>query len=136
MNPKLRRNLSGTFVAHSLDQGVWRLSRREPLPIDILLRGAQNDAADWLHPPGVSDIELEWQEGSVLLTMTSEPRRVAIKARSAIVHEPLGSLYQVLPLAGFDSKAKRFWGRVFRLVRLPGGRYLLGLLARRSRGRH
>jgi hypothetical protein len=101
-----------------------------------LVQGAQSGAAEWLHPPGVSDIELEWQEESVLLTMTSELRRVAIKARSAIVHEPVGSLYEVLPLAEFDSKARRFWGRVFRLVRVPGGRYLLGWVARRGRGRH
>ena len=30
------------------------------------------------------------------------------------------------------SRARRFWRRVFRLVRIPGGRYLLGVLARRT----
>ncbi|MEP6548827.1 MAG: hypothetical protein ABJD53_15300 [Gammaproteobacteria bacterium] len=136
MKPNLRRNLPGTFVARDLEQGAWRLSRREPSPVDILLRGAHSDAADILREPGVTDIELEWRDATVLLTMTSAQRRVSFKTRSAIVHEPLPSLYDVLPLAGFDSNTKRFWGRVFRLVRIPGGRYLLGVLARRSRDRH
>jgi hypothetical protein len=54
--------------------------------------------------------------------------------RGAIVHEPLPKLYAELPLAGFDERARRFWRRVFRLVRIPGGRHLLGVLARRPRG--
>jgi hypothetical protein len=41
-----------------------------------------------------------------------------------------------LPLVSFDDKARRFWRRVFRLVRIPGGRHLLGVLARRNRDRH
>ena len=40
----------------------------------------------------------------------------------------------ILPLAQFDQKAKRFWGRVFRLMRIPGGRYLLRFLARSDIG--
>jgi hypothetical protein len=44
------------------------------------------------------------------------------------VHEPLQDLYEGLPLASIDADARRFWRRVFRLVRLPGGRYLLRLL--------
>ncbi len=136
MKPKLRCNLPGTFAVQDISAGVWRLSRREPSPVDISLRGVHADAADALRPPPISDIELEWRDRAVLLTMTSQQRRVCIAARSVIVHEPLGALYDALPLAEFDSKAKRFWGRVFRLVRIPGGRFLLGLLARRSRGRH
>jgi len=34
------------------------------------------------------------------------------------------------PLASIDADARRFWHRVFRLVRIPGGRYLLKLLTR------
>jgi hypothetical protein len=29
---------------------------------------------------------------------------------------------------------RRFWRRVFRVVRIPGGRLLLGWLSRRTRG--
>jgi len=134
MKPNMRRNFPGTFVARDLDRGTWRLSRREPAPMDILLKGAQSGAADAFRPPVVSDIELEWQDGAVLMNMTSGQRGISIKMRSAIVHEPRARLYDVLPLAGFDPKARRFWRRVFTLVRIPGGRYLLGVLARRSRG--
>lgn len=135
MKPNLRRHFPGTFVARDLDRGRWRLSRREPAPLDILLRGTESGAADAFRPPVVSDIEIEWQDGAVLMSMTSTQGRTSIKIRSAIVHEPLARLYDVLPLAAFDSKARRFWGRVFTLVRIPGGRHLLGALARRSRGR-
>ncbi len=135
MKPNMRRNFPGTFAARDLDRGAWRLSRREPAPIDILLKGAQSGAADAFRPLLVSDIELEWQDGAVLMSMTSGQRRTSVKMRSAIVHEPLARLYVVLPLAEFDSKARRFWRWVFSLVRVPGGRHLLGALARRSRGR-
>jgi hypothetical protein len=135
MKPNMRRNFPGTFVARDLDRGRWRLTRREPAPVDLLLKGAQSAAADAFRPPVVSDVELEWQDEAVLMSMTSGQRRTSIEMRSAIVHEPLARLYDVLPLAGFDSKARRFWRRVFTLVRVPGGRHLLGVLARRSRGR-
>jgi hypothetical protein len=134
MKPNMRRNFPGTFVARDLDRGTWRLTRRAPAPMDILLKGAQSGAADAFRPPVVSDVELEWQHGAVLMSMTSTQRRTSIEVRSAIVHEPLACLYDVLPLAEFDSKARRFWGRVFALVRIPGGRHLLGVLARRFRG--
>jgi len=58
---------------------------------------------------------------------------VVLKTRNAIIHEPLTRLYEGLPLASFDPAARRFWRRVFRLVRIPGGRHLLRFIARRSR---
>jgi hypothetical protein len=42
-------------------------------------------------------------------------------------------LYDSLPLADFDRSAQRFWNRVFRVMRLPGGRFLLRFLARGGR---
>ncbi len=134
MKLNMRRNFSGPFVARDLDQGAWRLSRGEPGPVDILLKGVRIDAADAFRSAASSDIELEWRDGAVLMSLTSAQRRVSITMQSAIVHQPLGRLYDVLPLAQFDAKARRFWGRVFLLVRIPGGRYLLGELARRTRG--
>jgi len=44
-------------------------------------------------------------------------------------------LYAALPLAQFDRRARRFWRRVFLLVRIPGGRSLLGMLTYVSRKR-
>ncbi len=135
MKPKMRRNFSGTFVARDLGRGTWRLSGREPAPIDILLKGVQSGTADAYRPGAFSEIELEWQDGAVLMSLTSAQRRTSIKMQSAIVHEPLAHLYDALPLVGFDSKARRFWRWVFPLVRIPGGRYLLNVLARRTRSR-
>jgi hypothetical protein len=71
----------------------------------------------------------------VLLTMTSAEQQRTVKAQSVIVHEPLARLYEALPLATLDANARRFWRRVFRLVRIPGGRYLLGALVRRRQDR-
>jgi hypothetical protein len=58
-----------------------------------------------------------------------------VEAAAAIVHEPARNLYAALPLAEFDGRARRFWRRVFLLVRIPGGRSLLGILAHASRKR-
>jgi len=135
MNPKMRRNLPGTFHARDLGGGTWCLSRGAVLPMDVFLRGAAPSAADVFRASGVGDIDIEWREGSATLTVTSDARRQSITVQSAIVHEPLPQLYEGLPLASFDEKARRFWRGVFRLVRIPGGRALLGFLARRRRGR-
>ncbi len=135
MKPKMRRNFSGTFMARDLGRGSWRLSGRGPACIDVLLKDAPSGTADALRPGAVSDIELEWQDGAVLTSLTSAQGRTSITLQSAIVHEPLAHLYEKLPLAELDTKARRFWRRIFALVRIPGGRYLLDVLARRTRSR-
>ena len=134
MMPKMRRNLPGTFLATDLGEGAWRLSRGEAEPIDIFLRGTES-GAEALRSAFVRDIDIEWCVDAVVLTMTSAGQRRSVKAQSAIVHEPLARLYEALPLASLDAKARRFWRRVFRLVRIPGGRFLLGILAHRTRDR-
>jgi hypothetical protein len=136
MNPKMRCHLPGTFLPRDLAEGAWRLSRSEPQPIDVILRGAESSAAEVFRALEVSDIDIEWGAEAAVLTLTTAERRRSIKTQSAIVHEPLPRLYEALPLVSFDDKARRFWRRVFRLVRIPGGRYLLGALARRTRDRH
>jgi hypothetical protein len=133
MYAKKRRNLAGQFSARTLGPGAWHLARSEPAPADIFLRGAESGAADALGSPDLKDVDIEWQADTVLLTMTAAERRGSFKAYSAIVHEPLARLYDDLPLVILDEKARRFWRRVFRLVRIPGGRHLLGILARRTR---
>jgi hypothetical protein len=136
MNPKMRRKLPGTFLTRHLGESAWRLSRSEPKPIDVIVLGADLEAAESFRGPDVSDVEVEWRAETAWLTVLSNGRPMIVKTQSAIVHEPLPHLYAALPLAGLDEKARRFWRRVFRLVRIPGGRHLLGVLARRSRGRH
>jgi hypothetical protein len=136
MKPKMRRHLPGIFLTQDLGEGSWRLSRSEAAPGDVFLRGTESGAAEALRYPSVRDIGIEWRAETVVLTMTSAEQPRVIEAQSAIVHQPLARLYEALPLAAFDANARRFWDRVFRLVRIPGGRYLLGVLARRNRRRH
>jgi hypothetical protein len=135
MKPKMRRNLPGTFITRDLGEGAWQLSRGEAAPIDVFLRGTESGAAEVFRSPFVRDIDIEWRAETVVLTMTAAEQLRTVKAQSAIVHEPLARLYDALPLVSLDAKARRFWRRVFRLVRIPGGRYLLGVLSHRTRDR-
>jgi hypothetical protein len=136
MKPKMRRHLPGRFLPREMQDGAWRLARSGPEPIDVFLGGADPQAAEMLRAAEVADIDIEWQTEAVSVTMTSPGGRSTIQARSAIVHQPLARLYEALPLATLDAKARRFWRRVFGLVRIPGGRYLLLAMARRNRARH
>jgi hypothetical protein len=136
MNPKMRCHLPGTFLTRDLSGGAWRLSRSAPRPVDVILRGAESGAAEVFRTLKVSDIDIDWGAEAAVLTLTAAERRRSIRTQSAIVHEPLPRLYEALPLVSFDDAARRFWRRVFRLVRIPGGRHLLGVLARRTRDRH
>jgi hypothetical protein len=132
----MRRDLPGTFLTRELGKGAWRLTRSEPTPIELIVLGAEPQAAEALRSPDVRDIGIEWRAAAVSLTMTSAGRSKSARTMSAIVHEPLPRLYDALPLASLDAKARRFWRRVFRLVRIPGGRHVLGVLARCARNRH
>jgi hypothetical protein len=133
MNPNMRCHLPGKFAAQDLEDGTWRLSRGDPAPAEVLLRGADSRAAEVLASPDLGDIDIEWQDAKAELWATSSGRRKNIGAQSAIVHEPMERLYDGLPLARTSPKSRRFWRRVFCLVRIPGGRFLLAAMARRTR---
>jgi HSP20 family molecular chaperone IbpA len=133
MKPNMRRNLSGTFLAQQLGKGAWRLVRDEPPAAEIFLRGAEPAAAAAMAGSAVSDIAIEWRGETVELSLRSDQGAQTLQMQSAIIHEPRLQLYAHLPLAEFDAKARRFWRRVFALVRIPGGRHLLKVLARRVR---
>lgn len=136
MKSNMRCNLPGAFLTRNLGQGGWRLSRGEPEPVEVFLLGAAPPTAESSQALDVRDIDIEWRADSVWLRFISDGRPIAVQVQGAIVHEPLPRLYAALPLAHLEAPGRRFWRRVFRLVRIPGGRYLLGVLARRSRGRH
>jgi hypothetical protein len=133
MKQNMRCQLAGEFVAGELGRGAWRLSQSGPGLVEVWLGGVDPQAAEAVPRGGISGIAIEWREGAVLLQLTSAGRQSKFAARSAIVHQPLPDLYDALPLAAHDEAAGRFWRRIFRLVRLPGGRYLLGIVARRRR---
>ncbi len=134
MKPNMRRNFPGSFRACDLGGDSWRLTCTEPKPIDVLVSGAESRTVDVLGLSSIADLGMEWGVNAVVMTMTVAGLPNTVLARSVIVHEPLPQLYDTLPLAGLDEKTRRFWRKVFRLVRLPGGRFLLGVMARRSRG--
>jgi hypothetical protein len=131
MSPRLRRNFSGAFLPQDRGDGAWQLSRPAPNEISVFVREAEHGAQFGTGP--LIDLGIEWQAEKVLLTFMSDERVASVEAASALVHEPLEHLYERLPLISIDADARRFWRRVFRLVRIPGGRYLLKLLARSRR---
>lgn len=131
-NPKLRRNFSGAFTALELGDGTWRLSKGAPDEVTVYLHGAERGAAQAFGNSPAADLGIEWHAETALLSFISGDKVQTVEAGSAIVHEPVGTLYEKLPLMSFDADARRFWRRVFALVSIPGGRYLLKLLARSS----
>jgi hypothetical protein len=133
MVAKMRRNFSGAFRAEDLGTGAWRLYQTSPQQIDIFLRGVDGMQALQLLANAFTELGIEWREGSALITLLADGRVASLDASSAVVHEPLVGLYDTLPLQRFDAKARRFWGRIFFLVRLPGGRALISALTRSRR---
>src|SRR6266478_9113194 len=94
MRPKMRRNLSGTFLTQSIGEGAWRLSRSEAARIDVFLRGTESGAAEALQCPMVRDIGIEWRGDAVVLTMTAAGQSRVIRAQSAIGDETQTRLYE------------------------------------------
>jgi hypothetical protein len=134
MSPKMRRNFSGAFMPQDRGNGAWQLTRAAPHEMQVFLREAEHGAARAFGKTPIVDLGIEWHAARVLLTFMSGDRVATVEAATAIVHEPLGHLYESLPLVSIDADARRFWRRVFRLVRIPGGRFLLRIL-RPSGGR-
>ncbi|MGO9513999.1 MAG: hypothetical protein ACLP2F_10205 [Steroidobacteraceae bacterium] len=133
MKTTMCRTVAGSFIARDLGSGAWHLTTAVCGGPEIYLAGAAPEAARALHGTRFTAAACEWREEGVFLTLTSADGTQVLKTRDAIIHEPLMHLYESLPLARFDPAARRFWRRVFRLVRIPGGRHLLGLVARRAR---
>jgi hypothetical protein len=77
---------------------------------------------------------LLWTAGEgVVVTLADAARSVTLACDTALTHEADAALYRALPLAEFTPERRRFWRRVFWLVRIPGARLLLRLIARRAR---
>ncbi|HUX74415.1 MAG TPA: hypothetical protein VMV25_11050 [Steroidobacteraceae bacterium] len=133
----LRRTLYGRFRRDLLAAGAWRIASSAPGGPLLYLTGVQSDAdAAPLPDAGAfadcTSIAVDWSDAPpVRVTLQCQDRSAALRACAAMLHEPLEGLYGALPLARLDERGLLFWRRVFRLVRLPGGRWLLGRLARR-----
>jgi hypothetical protein len=138
MSKNVERTITAALTARELSAGTWQLSSDPQGGIDIILRGTDPEARAVLSGLRASKAQVTWHRdgirdgAAVTLTTAGGPRQ--IRARTVILHESKARLYDGLPLIRLDDVARRFWRRVFWLVRIPGGRRLLGLVARRSRG--
>lgn len=128
-----RHTVSGPFTPREFGNGFWQLTKGDPAVSEIYLQVTSPGAADVLTHTGIRTLDLEWRNEAVIVALTGVKGVGYLEAKTAIVHEPKDRLYGSLPLAGFDISAKRFWRRVFTLMRIPGGRFLLGVIARRNR---
>jgi hypothetical protein len=129
----MQKTVPGPFTIRNLGAGSWRLTTQTGT--EVLLRGAGAAAPEILQEPSLAALGLEWSMDAVRVTTRGTQGIRSLVSRSALVHEPRPRLYESLPLASFDADAQRFWRRIFRLIRIPGGRYLLRFIARRGRSK-
>jgi hypothetical protein len=134
MKSKLR-TLEGPFTCAELRSGALHLTTGHAAGPEIHVAGTEERAALALRWTSFDSITVEWHGEGVRLTLACAAGDCVVTARSAVIHEPLARLYECLPLAAFDEPARKFWRRVFRLMRIPGGRHLLRLIARRGRAK-
>lgn len=138
MSNNVERTINATLTARELPGGAWQLSSEGQAGVDIILRGTDPDARAVLTGLRASRARIVWNRvgnrdgANVTLTTAGGTRQ--LRARTVILHESKPRIYDGLPLVRLDDAARRFWRRVFWLVRIPGGRRLLGLVARRSGG--
>ncbi|MEA3109410.1 MAG: hypothetical protein QOI88_4015 [Gammaproteobacteria bacterium] len=128
-----RQSLAGPFSAMKQKSGLWQLTAEGPDGARAYLRGAGAEASKLLEEMRITALEFEWRTEGVMVSVTGPAGVRHFKAESVFIHEPRARLYDSLPLPSFDADAQRFWKRVFRLIRIPGGRLLLGVIARRRR---
>jgi len=129
-----RQSLPGPFSATRLNSGLWQLTAEGPDGAHVYLQGAGPESSQLLGGMRIAALEFEWRTDGVMVSATGADGVRHFKSESVFIHTPKTRLYDDLPLASFDAAAQRFWKRVFRLIRIPGGRVLLGAIARR-RGR-
>lgn len=134
MSKNVERTISADLTARELAAGVWQLSSGAAGGIEIILRGTDPEARAALAGMRASKAVVVWQRSGAFVTLSAAAGTRQIRARTVILHEPRALLYDGLPLVRLDDAARRFWRRIFRLVRIPGGRRLLGLVARRAAG--
>src|SRR5258708_31923727 len=112
----MRRNFSGTFLAQDRGNGQWQLSCAAPHEMDVYIQDVGLDAARAFGKAPLVDLGIEWHAERALLTFMSGAKAASVEVTAAILHEPLGNLYERLPLLSIDADARRLWPRVFRLV--------------------
>jgi hypothetical protein len=136
MSKNVERTINATLTARELPGGTWQLSSGGQGGVDIILRGTDPEARAGLTGLRASKALVSWHwngnRDGATVTLTTAGGTRQLRARTVILHESRALLYDGLPLVRLDDAARRFWRRVFWLVRIPGGRRLLGMVARQS----
>ena len=128
----MQRVIRGPLERRELSPGSWQWSAAAGA--ELLIRGTEPGADEVLRSAAPRAISVDWMKDGALVTLMTEAGPHLLRARVAVMHEPLARLYEALPLMRFEPRARRFWRRVFLLLRIPGGRRLLGLVARHAGG--
>lgn len=129
-----QQTLQGRFRFENLGAGRWRATNLAPPHERLFLHELEPGSVEGFD--GCTELSITWAPGGAVGIVLRRPGgSLELRAASAFLHEPRDGLYAGLQLPGFGAPARRFWSRIFRLVRLPGGRLLLGWIARRSRPR-
>ena len=130
-----QQTISGPFEARCIGPGTWLLVDTPGSGAQIHLRGVDTEAGFALRHTVFDSLSFEWRGGEVRIAAAGPTGASRLIVASAVIHQARTDLYGHLPLAGFDAPAQRFWNRVFRLMRWPGGRYLLRFIAGRKRAK-
>ena len=124
MNPNMRCNLPGKFWRRisGTARGVFRAANPRP-PRSCCGRGLAGGRGPLRRPTSRHRHRVARRDGVVAVDVgrAAHSRRGAKRDRA----RTSGAALRGLPLARTRRKSRRFWRRVFRLVRIPGGRFLL-----------
>jgi hypothetical protein len=134
IDTKIERTLTGALRATHLGADAWQLTTGAPGSPEIFLTGVDSDAFAVLDRAAPIAVSIGWSAAGAAVTLAGPGAGTRFRSRTATIHEPLPQLYQGLPLVVLDAKARRFWRRVFRIARIPGGRRLLRWIAQRTGG--
>jgi hypothetical protein len=122
--------LTAPFDVEDCGKGLWCLRQHTALEIAIYVQGPMPFA----QLVKSESLIIDWLDGGdTSLSLGLPSQIITVPVKSAFVHEPRPTLYGALPRPELDARTMRFWRRVFALVRLPGGQFLLGWLSKRTR---
>ncbi len=123
-------NLIAPFDVEDCGRGLWCLRQHAALDAAVFVHGS----LPFKELSKCESLGIEWrEEGGAIVSIALPSRTVTVQVKSAFVQEARPKIYGALPLGRLDARTLRFWRRVFALVRLPGGQFLLGWLAARTR---
>ena len=122
--------LIAPFDVEDCGRGLWCLRQHTALDVAVFVHGS----LPFAQLSNCESLGIEWlEDGGALLSLALPSQTVTVQVKSAFVQEARPKLYGALPLGRLNGRTLRFWRRVFALVRLPGGQFLLGWLAARTR---